>query len=148
MSLLSGCDYWENILGWDGVIGAKEKEIKVSEGTKPVFSWKDGSAGNVSVTRTDTLVTFRHLRLDDSTGAVIDTLEVTRNPIVWGYKAADKNGITQYNITSPVHFGEIPEGAIDLSDSLFALKELTVGLQYKVRLSSLCVWYGEQLFTP
>ena len=120
--IVPNCNLLDNDLS-DGPI---QLNIKVSDGTKPDFSWHGGDVCFISVSREDTTITTDngYIYAPSST------------PTVWGYLTIDKDSTKVDRIHSPVVFGAVFENAIDKSDSSFRCEYLEVGVTYRVQIAN------------
>ncbi len=125
--------------------GPKRVQVNVSEGTTPSISWKAKRADQITVCLLDTLAVFC-IPYARSGGDSCKMVE--RHPVVWGYAAISEDEYTDAVISSPVYFGKIPEGAIDLSDPGFRTAELLEGRPYEVYVTNPGVWYARKRFRP
>ena len=105
----SGCD----IIPW-GIGADKIKGVSVSPGTTPTISWEGGPVNYLAV-----------VPAEDKVGGWDDELCA-----VWAIQTPDRD-----DIYSPVTYGQVPEHAVDVTDSTYRQSALTLGVEYVVTVS-------------
>ena len=104
-------------LGTGGDNAGGDFDVSVSSGTTPEYSWPGGPAVSVTVVRASNQTQF-----------------------VWAVSSP-----TLRNISSPLQHGDVPQGAIELSD---LETTLTAGVRYRVAISLADGQSAFREFTP
>ena len=108
-SIWSGCDDIPLGIGAD-----KIKGVSVSPGITPAISWEGGPINYLAVVPAE----YKVGGWDDELCAV------------WAVQTPDRDAIY-----SPVTYGQVPEDAMDVTDSTWSQSTLTLGVEYVVTVS-------------